>query len=175
MKDEKIIKNYATGDSIEFFKTAKETDGKVSEFILTLAPKSSWAKKPRHFHPHQIETFKVITGELNLTVGKKHLVLKPEDEKVIVDKFVLHSFWNELSTKTSFRAEIFNPKNIEKGLRLTYKLSQQGKISKKTIPYNPFYTFILMDYFDSYFRIIPWIFQRFLFKIGAFLSKTFGY
>ena len=45
-----VIKNYATGDSIEFLKTANETNDKVSEFILTLAPKSSWAKKPRHFH-----------------------------------------------------------------------------------------------------------------------------
>ncbi|WP_298900384.1 cupin domain-containing protein [uncultured Psychroserpens sp.] len=170
-----VIKNQATGDCIEFLQTAKETKGRVSEFILTLAPKSSWAKTPRHRHPFQVETFQVLTGELHLTKGDEYFVLKPGSNKVIVDKLMLHSFWNELDTETSFRAEIFNPRHIEKGLRLTYKLSQEGKISKNNIPYNPFYTFILMDYFDSYFRIVPWRLQRFMFKAGSLLSQLFGY
>jgi quercetin dioxygenase-like cupin family protein len=50
---------------------------------MTLAPKSSWAKFPRHFHPFQTEPFKVTSGELNLTVGKDHLILKPDSEKVV--------------------------------------------------------------------------------------------
>ena len=170
-----IIKNAITGDQMEFIQTAEQTNGKVSEFILTLAPKASWAKSPRHFHPFQKETFQVLTGELHLTKGNEHLVLKPGSEKVVVDTFVLHSFWNELDTETSFRAEIFNPKNIEKGLRLTYKLSQEGKLSKRNIPLNPFYTFILMDYVDSYFSFVPWRLQRFLFKAGSSLSRIFGY
>ena len=66
------IKNYATGDSIEFLQTDKETAGRMSNFIMTLAPKSSWAKYPRHFHPFQVETFKVISGQLNLTKNKHH-------------------------------------------------------------------------------------------------------
>lgn len=71
------IKNFATGDRIEFLQTDEGTNGRISEFIMTLAPKSSWAKSPRHFHPYQTETFKVISGELNLRVGNKHLILRP--------------------------------------------------------------------------------------------------
>ena len=169
------IKNFGTGDTIEFLETDEGTNGQMSRFIMTLAPYASWAKNPRHFHPFQTETIKVISGELNLTVGDKHLVLTPIDEKVIVNKFVLHSFWNTTDQEVKFEAEIFPPKNIEKGLRLTYKLSEQGKISKNNIPYNPFYTLVLMDYFDSYFRFIPWKWQRFLFRSGAKFAKWFGY
>ncbi len=169
------IKNQATGDQIEFLQTDEETEGRISKFIMTLAPKSSWVKSPRHFHPFQTETFEVISGELNLTVGDKHLVLKPEGEKTIVDKFVLHSFWNDTNEEVKFIAEIYPPKNIEKGLRLTYNLSQKGKINKRNIPYNPFYTLILMDYFDSYFPIIPWKFQKAGFTLGAKIARLFGY
>ena len=172
--NEKIM-NLATGDCIEFLQTDKETCGSISEFIMTLSPNSSWAKSPRHFHPYQTETFKVISGELNLRVGDKHLILAPDDDKVIVEKFVLHSFWNDKDEEAKFIAEIYPPKNIEKGIRLTYSLSQEGRINKNNIPYNPFYTLVLMNYFDSYFMLIPWKFQQFLFQQGANFAKLFGY
>ena len=169
------IHNIATGDSIEFIQTAEQTNGRISEFIMTLAPKSSWAKSPRHFHPFQTETFKVISGELNLTVADKHLVLKANSEKVIVDKFVLHSFWNDQNEEVKFLAEIYPPLNIEKGIRLTYELAKEGKVNKNNIPYNPFYTLILMNYFDSYFSFIPWKVQKYLFRQGANFAHLFGY
>ncbi|MGH1363678.1 MAG: cupin domain-containing protein [Calditrichia bacterium] len=169
------IKNHATGDQIEFLQTAEETNGEMCNFIMTLAPKSSWAKSPRHFHPYQTETFRVISGELNLTAGDKHYVLGPDDDMVVVDKFVLHSFWNETDEEVRFEAEIYPPINIEKGLRLTYKLSQEGKINKNNIPTNPFHTLILMNDFDSYFAIIPWKIQKFMFAQGANLARLFGY
>ena len=98
-KSPEIIRNKATGDSIEFIQTEKETNGRISEFIMTLSPHSSWAKSPKHFHPFQTETFKVISGELNLNVGKQHFVLTPDQNKVTVDKFVPHSFWNATNEK----------------------------------------------------------------------------
>ena len=174
MKNE-IIKNYATGDSIEFLETDKETNGRTSKFIMTLAPHSSWAKFPRHFHPFQTETFDVIAGQLHLNVGDKKLLLTPDHGKVMVEKFQLHSFWNSSSEEVKFIAEIYPPLNIEKGLRLTYRLSSEGKINKRNIPYNPFYTLILMDYFDSYFRFIPWRFQKFLFHLGGNFARLLGY
>lgn len=169
------IKNAATGDSIEFLQTDEGTNGQMTHFIMTLGPNSSWAKFPRHFHPFQTETFKVLSGELNLTVGKNHLVLSPKNEKVVVDMFVLHSFWNATYKEVRFEAEIYPPINIEKGLRLTYKLSQEGKINKKNIPYNPFYTLILMDYFDSYFSFLPWKLQKFMYRQGSKFARFMGY
>ena len=169
------ITNFATGDQIEFLQTDEETNGRMSNFIMTLAPHSSWAKNPRHFHPYQTETFKVISGELNLRFGKNHKVLKPGDDKVLVEKFVLHSFWNETDEEVKFEAEIYPPKNIERGIRLTYRLSEKGKINKRNIPYNPFYTLILIKYFDSYFRIIPWKWQKFAFSLGAKFALMLGY
>ena len=170
-----IIKNEATGDSYEFLQTDQGTNGRISEFIMTLSPKSNWAKSPRHFHPFQTETFKVISGELNLRAGKKHYVLTPEDPKVIVEKFMLHSFWNEQNNEVKFIAEIYPPINIEKGLRLTCKLSQVGKINKRNIPYNPFYTLLLMEYFDAYFSFLPWKLQKFIYRLGGKLARRLGY
>ena len=169
------IKNLATGDSIEFIQTDHGTQGKISEFIMTLAPGSSWARRPRHFHPIQTETFKVISGELHLTAGKNKYVLKEEDDKVIVEPFTLHSFWNESDKEISFQAEIYPPVNIEKGIRLTYKLAEEGKVNKRNIPYNPMYSLILMEYFDSYFAVIPWKLQRLLFRSGAKFARLLGY
>lgn len=169
------IKNHATGDSIEFLETDEGTKGLMSKFIMTLAPKSSWAKSPRHFHPYQTETFEVIRGELNIRVGNKHMALKPGDDKVVVEKFVLHSFWNEKEEEVRFVAEIYPPKNIEKGIRLTYSLSEKGRINKKNIPHNPFHTLVLMHYFDAYFSVIPWKIQKFLFYLGAKMAQLFGY
>lgn len=170
-----IIVNAATGDQIEFIQTAENSQGELSKFIMTLAPHSSWAKSPRHFHPFQTETFQVLSGELNLTVGKERSILRSTDAKVTVEKFTLHSFWNETSQPTIFIAEIFPPKNIEKGLRLTYNLSQKGKINKNNIPYNPFYTLLLMDYFDSYFAFFPWKIQRLFFRVGSRIAVVLGY
>ena len=170
-----VIYNKVTGDSMEFIQTAEETNGKITEFNLTLASGSKWAKRPRHFHPYQTETFKVLSGELNLTAGSKHYILKPSDPKITVDRFVLHSFWNASDKEVIFRAEIFPPKNIEKGLRITYDLANKGKVGKSLIPYNPFYILILMGYVDSYFAFIPWKWQRFFFKSGSKLAQVLGY
>ncbi len=105
----------------------------MPNFVMTLVSKSSWAKKPRYFHPFRTETFKVISGELNLIVREQYHILKPGDKTVVVDKFVLHSFWNEKDGETKCIAKIYPFKNMEKGLRLTYKFSQDGKINKKNI------------------------------------------
>ena len=67
------------------------------------------------------------------------------------------------------------PVNIEKGLRLSYKLANEGKINKRNIPYNPFITFILMDYLDSYLSWLPWKLQRWLYRMGSNLAGILGY
>lgn len=170
-----IIFNQATGDSYEFLQTDAGTGGRMSEFIMTLAPKASWAKFPRHFHPYQTETFKVIEGELNLTAGKDHHVLKPGDEKVVVEPFTAHSFWNERNEPVRFIAEIYPPRNIERGFRLNCQLAAAGRVNERNIPTNLFETLILMEWFDSYFTFLPWKFQRLMFKGGAALAHLLGY
>lgn len=167
--------NPVTGDTLRFLKTAEETNGQVSEFILTLAPGSDWAKSPKHFHPHQSESFKVLSGELHLFEGKKLHILTPESEKVIIDKGVLHAFWNPMNSETVLHAEIYPPVDIEKGLRYNYYLAQKGKVYKNNIPRNLFHSFILMNYVDSYFKGIPWKLQKKVWILGAKIAKVLGY
>ena len=169
------IHNRGTGDNMTFLQTASETNGRMTEFIITLSPRSSWAKWPKHYHSHQTETFKVLSGELNLCVGKDHFILKSGDEKKVVPPFTYHRFWNDTDAEVELQAEIFPPRNIEKALRMTYKLSEQGKINSKNLPKNPMYTLLLMGYFDSYIPIIPWKIQRFIFKMGSSLARSFGF
>ena len=169
------IYNRATGDSIEFLETAEESQGAMSHFIMTLAPHNAWAKSPRHFHPYQTETFKVLEGELHLTAGDHKYVLKPGDDKIVVTPFMLHSFWNATDEPVRFEAEIYPPRKIEKGIRTTYALSQEGKVTKRNIPRNVFVTLILMEEFDSYLSFLPWKFQRILFRLGAGLARLMGY
>lgn len=76
---------------------------------MTLSPHSSWAKSPRHFNPFQTEPFKVIERELNVRVIDKYTVFTPNDEKVVVEKFVLYSFWNAKDEEMEFVAEVCPP------------------------------------------------------------------
>ncbi len=169
-----VLINPITGDCLEFIETAEATQGRMSKFILTLQPFTRWAKSPRHFHPYQTETFEVLEGELHLTAGKEKYVLKPGDPMVTVPPFMLHSFWNAQDVPVSFRAEIFPPKNIERGLRLTYALSNAGKVNKRNIPYNPLHIVVLMHYVDSYFAFFPWRIQKALLWVGAKFAGLFG-
>lgn len=170
-----VIHNAATGDKIEFIETAEQSAGRVSHFVMTLAPGSDWARAPRHFHPYQVETFEVVEGELTLYAGKTRHILRPGDQKIVVDRFELHGFWNASDAPTKFVAEIFDPRNIERGIRLTYQLSQEGKVSKRNVPSNPWVTLLLMHWFDSYFPWIPWRIQQVGFGLGAALARALGY
>ncbi|MBO6517239.1 MAG: hypothetical protein JJ975_11875 [Bacteroidia bacterium] len=171
------LENFATGDSILFLTSASESHGRVSHFLMSLAPGSDWAKTPVHFHRYQIETFKVLSGQLNFKLNGREMILNKNSPKIVVNEKATHAFWNSSLTQTvTFEAEIFNPKEIENSIRITYALSKFNKVNKRNIPKNPWITLILMYHFESYFRYVPWRLQKgvlyILYRISTlFVSK----
>ncbi|NDJ76499.1 MAG: cupin domain-containing protein [Chloroflexi bacterium] len=88
--DIRCIKNNATGETLMFLKTARDTNGSYVEFELTSPP--SFEGPPNHAHPLQEERFTVISGKLGVELNGNQQVLGPGEE-IVVPAGKTHRFW----------------------------------------------------------------------------------
>ena len=72
-------------------KTSKDTDGKSLEMEWMLSPRSGGT--PVHVHPHAIETYEILSGELEVYKNDKWITAKTGD-KVTIEKGERHTFRN---------------------------------------------------------------------------------
>ena len=133
--------NHLTLDCSEFgmvmtiTKTAKDTKGKSLEMEWTLSPNSGGT--PVHIHPAAIETYTIISGELEV-FKKDKWIRASAGQKIIIEKGEPHTFRNS----TSEYVKVYNTHepamNFEgffKGLHKFAKsgLVKNGKMSFKSI------------------------------------------
>ena len=76
-------------------KTAAETHGRSFEMEWELAPETGGT--PLHIHPHALESYQVLQGELDVYIDGTWKTLTP-GEKVVVDLGVPHTFRNASQT-----------------------------------------------------------------------------
>ncbi|MBC7921213.1 MAG: cupin domain-containing protein [Ferruginibacter sp.] len=128
---ERTIVNPIFKDTVTFVKTAAETNGQVTEMLLTLMPGGS---NPLHCHTAYDEKFVAIKGALGLQLADKNCLLQPGQE-CTVPAGTLHRFYNPTSAEISFRIE-FNPghEGAERMLRIMYGLARDGKTNGQGIP-----------------------------------------
>jgi mannose-6-phosphate isomerase-like protein (cupin superfamily) len=90
-----------------------------------------------HYHLAFTESFEVLEGTLDLSVGTKenHLVLA-EGESVFVSLDTAHRFWNSSPEPAVFEVEIRPARNFEKSIRAQFGLVEDGKTNDKAIPKN---------------------------------------
>lgn len=72
-------------------KTSKDTDGKSLEMEWTLSPNSGGT--PIHIHPTAIETYEILSGELEVFKKDKWITAKV-GEKITIEKGEPHTFKN---------------------------------------------------------------------------------
>lgn len=122
-----IIKDTAT-----FIKTAKDSNGEVSEIDFTLMPKGG---NPLHYHKTYSETFTAIEGELGVKTGKRtSKILKP-GETFTVPANQVHSFFNPGEKEIRFKVEIKpGHEGFENSLRILYGMAGDGLTNKKAVP-----------------------------------------
>jgi quercetin dioxygenase-like cupin family protein len=114
------IYNPVQKDFATFLKTSDETRGEMSLFQVELAPGGG---NPLHAHSAFTEEFKVLEGELNVQVGKQHLVLKP-GQKALVPRNTNHRFYSTSNTPTVFLVELRpGHKGFEQALRIVYNMA----------------------------------------------------
>ena len=78
------LMNPVTKERMTFLKTAAETNGEYVLIELRAAPGAVVAAA--HVHPHQTETFEVISGTLGAKIGRKKVEAVAEGVVVIEPK-----------------------------------------------------------------------------------------
>lgn len=169
-----IIKNNITGDSMRIFRSSLNGGDDIFELDLTLCPKNRWSKFP-HFHPGATETFKVISGTLNMIVGDQEVVLTPDSKEVVIGNNVIHCFWNDTDKPVTFHSVISPAYTIERGIRATYALANAGRMNKMNLPRNLFELALLGELLDGYSPKLPWQVQKGLIKVLTTIGTVLGY
>ena len=72
-------------------KTSKDTNGRSLEMEWTLSPQSGGT--PVHIHPHAIETYEILSGELEVLKNNKWITARAGD-KITIQKGERHTFRN---------------------------------------------------------------------------------
>jgi mannose-6-phosphate isomerase-like protein (cupin superfamily) len=85
------------GMKFTVLKTAADTDGKSLDLHWELLPKCNMKDPFIHIHPHAIETYEVLEGEMEFFVKDKWQVAKKGD-KLTVPEGVTHTFRNPTDT-----------------------------------------------------------------------------
>jgi quercetin dioxygenase-like cupin family protein len=150
------ILNTLTGETLTFTKTAAMTAGKLLEFRLTLDPGSAVPMK--HVHTEQDEIFEVITGMVNVEIGKIMHVIKP-GEKILMNKGIPHRWWNNEEFSSTLTVSFDPAGNTEDFFVEMFSLAAAGKTKPNGAP-----TFLqaarLCGKYNIYHPVIPVIFQK---------------
>jgi quercetin dioxygenase-like cupin family protein len=126
-----IIKNPVSGETIEFIKTAADTNGELLEIELTLTPDG--AVPGAHVHPEQEERFHVLEGTMKFRLGMKTIVAEAGDT-VVVPKGRVHRFKNAGDGVARARVEVVPALDMEQLFETTVELAHEGNVSRKGMP-----------------------------------------
>src|SRR5688500_16615207 len=168
-----MLMNPVTKERMTFLKTAAQTNGEYVLIELRAAPGAVVAAA--HVHPHQTETFEVLSGTLGAKIGGKTVEAK-EEGVVVIEPRVAHKWWNAGEDELVFRAEVRPALQFEQLIETMFGLAADGKTNKKGMP-NPLrLAVIARHHFDDVrLPLIPHVLQRAALTMGAPLGKALGY
>ena len=169
----KIIVNPITKQEIRFLQTAGETNGQLLEMESTL---NAYSKEPApHYHPRQKEDFTVLSGELNVRLDGKIIVLKKGDT-LHIPPYKVHSMWNNTGGKTVLNWKVQPALNTENLFETAMGLAVDGKTNEDGMP-NILQAALMANQFDVVFRLSkpPFIIQKMLFILLTPLAYLMGY
>lgn len=112
-----------------------------------------------HYHTKISETFKIISGELNVIIDSNETVLKKGSEYSILPH-TNHMFFNRSEEQVVFDVEIPNPQKMINALRIMYGLTNDEKVNKEGLPNNIFYAAIGLKMMDAFSPEVPYIIQK---------------
>lgn len=145
----KTISNNVTGQTIRFIKTAKDTGGQLLEMESTYAAHST--EPAEHYHPHQVEDFTVMSGELTVRVGGQVKTLRQGD-KLHIPQNVVHSMWNQSTENVVVNWQVRPAMDTEQFFETAMGLANDGKVNEKGMP--PILQVVLMaNRFSNVFRL----------------------
>lgn len=164
-----------TGETITFLKTTEETNGEYLLFRTDLPPNNGIFS---HYHTEFIETFEGVSGDLELTLSGKHMILK-KGEKQAIPTHKIHHFMNKTNQFVQFDVEIRPAGTFEKFVRCSYGLDTDGRsfyvpILNQSVPKNILLLGTLFEFGEFYLPYIPRFVQKAIFGAMATLAKWTG-
>jgi quercetin dioxygenase-like cupin family protein len=169
----KIIVNRKTGQQIKFIRTTKDTSGFLLEMEATYPAGS--IEPPPHYHPWQVEDFRVLSGELTVTVGDKTRTLHTGDILHIPANEV-HTMWNRSGIPAVVNWKVQPALETEYFLETITGLASEANTNAQGKP-GLLQVALTARKYNNTFRLSrpPFIIQRILFAILSPLACLFGY
>ena len=128
----RTIVNSIFKDTATYLQTAAESNGKITEFEITLMPGGA---NPIHYHKTFSETFTAIDGDLGVRLGKRNKKILKPGESHTVKPMGLHSFFNSTDREIRFNVQIKpGHEGFENSLRILYGMAADGMTDKNGIP-----------------------------------------
>lgn len=172
-KMNQVIENRKFGDKVKFLVTSEMSGGKLMKAEFWIAGNGDGP--PLHFHPEQTETFEVISGQLNVTVDGKEIVLRP-GETFTVPTNAEHKFANKADAPAVVTVQLEPALRFEFFLETLYSLQEQNKVNKSGIPRPLQFAAVLHEYYgEMYVTSPPVPIQKFMAKVVGGFAKILGY
>ena len=166
------IENPISGERITFLKTARDTNGESCLFDCRVPPGKT--PLPAHIHTRQEERFEVISGTLDVLLGRATFTLSPR-QKAVLPAGIKHQWRNAGPDDVYFRVEVVPPRNIERVLEAVAGMARDGKMTKKCMPKNPFRLAQLGRLSETYMPGIPIWVQKVGLTMGCAVARLLGY
>ena len=164
------VTNSVTGDSFKLIHSVADGFDSV-KIQFTLPPKAKGA--PLHYHLNFVETFEVISGNLEMCFGGVNKEIVKPGELITVSKGILHSFSNPHREAVTFVSEASPAVEFEKFIRAMYGLANDGKTNRDGMPKNFLHLALILDFADLYFPVVPGSLQKLVRKtLAVFAQKT---
>jgi mannose-6-phosphate isomerase-like protein (cupin superfamily) len=111
--------------------SAADSDGRRVEFEITMAPGA--LGPPRHFHPRQEESWRVVSGELSVYVDSDWRTLG-EGESLSIPANTVHTLRNRSGEIVRFR-DLHTPAlDFQDYIEALHRLAAAGKITGRMTP-----------------------------------------
>lgn len=169
----KIIRNIQSGQEYKLLRTGKETGGEALEMEVFYPAHS--ARPPEHYHPHQTEFFKVLSGEMMVLLNGQSRMYKT-GETFEVPPNTVHAMWNEQDQPTVMQWLVTPAMKTEQLFETMAGLAYDGKTSRKGAP-KLLQTALTMLYFSREYRLAkpPFLLLLPVFALLAPVAYLLGY
>ena len=119
------------GTSFLIIEAAAESDGERVEFEITMAPGA--LGPPKHFHPIQDESWKVLEGNLSVFVDGGWRTLS-EGEALSIPPNTVHTLRNESDDVVRFRDVHVPALDFQDYIKALHRQAAAGRITSRMTP-----------------------------------------
>ena len=169
-----VLYNPRRRERVVLVNTSAETAGERLEMLVTQEPTA--ARMPAHFHPHQRETFTILSGALTYVLGTGQPRIAGAGETVTVEPGVRHTWWNDGPATVEMIGVIEPASRWLEFMETIYGLTNEGKVSARGIP-NPLQMAVVAWEFrhDWVPAAVPAPLRLLALPVLAALGRLFGY